>query len=176
MKALAFEVEALPADAALDRISEPGEPDKMETVQELFNKNGLETLTFFRSGPSLDVCDESASSNQLCFAAHERTGQVRVLCAPDRFHDCGKEIIHEHRGRFVRAERDNSGERLGTMFRSRMPQQLPTILVVGENEAEAPPVTMRSTGSRALRAMPVAGFKDRPLRTIATHSMTSGPI
>jgi threonyl-tRNA synthetase len=56
-KGQAFEVEELPADAALARITEMGEPYKMEYAEELINKNGLETLTFYRNGPFLDMCE-----------------------------------------------------------------------------------------------------------------------
>ena len=53
----AFEQEELPREEALRRIDEMGEPYKKEYAQELIEKQGLETLSFFRSGPFLDMCE-----------------------------------------------------------------------------------------------------------------------
>lgn len=52
-----FEREELPRDEALRRLDEMGEPYKKEYAQELFQKQGLETLTFYRTGPFLDMCE-----------------------------------------------------------------------------------------------------------------------
>ena len=101
--------------------------------------------------------------------------QVRVLCVSDRFQGYGQKIVDELRGSFVRAEMDTSGERLGKMIRNGTTQKIPNLLVIGENEVEAGTVTMRNYGSRAQQTMPVAEFKDRLLRTIATRSMTFLP-
>lgn len=52
-----FEREELAKDEALARIDEMGEPYKREYAQELVDKKGLDTLTFYRNGPFLDMCD-----------------------------------------------------------------------------------------------------------------------
>ncbi len=52
-----FEREELPYDAAMARLDEMGEPYKREYAEELFEKKGLETLSFYRSGPFLDMCE-----------------------------------------------------------------------------------------------------------------------
>ncbi|CAM2066883.1 threonine--tRNA ligase [Sulfidibacter corallicola] len=53
-----FTFEELPAADALTRIAEEmKEPHKLEYAQELIEKNGLETLTFYRNGPFLDMCE-----------------------------------------------------------------------------------------------------------------------
>ena len=53
-----FEREELSAAEAFARIeSEMGEPYKMEYAQDLVNKHGHETLTFYRNGPFLDMCE-----------------------------------------------------------------------------------------------------------------------
>ena len=98
-----------------------------------------------------------------------------MLCVSDRFQGYGQKIVDELRGSFVRAEMDTSGERLGKMIRNGTTQKIPNLLVIGENEVEAGTVTMRNYGSRAQQTMPVAEFKDRLLRTIATRSMTFLP-
>jgi threonyl-tRNA synthetase len=53
-----FESEELPADEAFARIeSEMGEPYKLEYAKELVSKQGLSSLTFYRNGPFLDMCE-----------------------------------------------------------------------------------------------------------------------
>lgn len=52
-----FDREDLDADAALARIDEMGEPYKREYGAELVEKNGLESLSFYRNGPFLDMCE-----------------------------------------------------------------------------------------------------------------------
>ena len=53
----AFECEELPAADALARIDEMGEPYKREYAEELIQNQGLDTLTFYRNGPFLDMCE-----------------------------------------------------------------------------------------------------------------------
>ncbi len=53
-----FECEELSADEAFALIEgEMGEPYKLEYARELVEKGGLETLTFYRNGPFLDMCE-----------------------------------------------------------------------------------------------------------------------
>ena len=52
-----FAREELPREAALARIEAMGEPYKREYASELFAKQNLATLSFYRSGPFLDMCD-----------------------------------------------------------------------------------------------------------------------
>jgi threonyl-tRNA synthetase len=52
-----FEYEELPADAALARIDEMNEPYKREYAKELIEKKGLTTLSFYRNGSFLDMCE-----------------------------------------------------------------------------------------------------------------------
>jgi threonyl-tRNA synthetase len=52
-----FEVEALPKEEALARLDEMQEPYKREYAEELFDKKGIEELTFYRNGPFLDMCE-----------------------------------------------------------------------------------------------------------------------
>ncbi|MBX2799693.1 MAG: threonine--tRNA ligase [Myxococcales bacterium] len=56
-KGQAFEREELPRDDAFARLEEMGEPYKAEYAQELFDKKGIEQLTFYRNGPFLDMCE-----------------------------------------------------------------------------------------------------------------------
>jgi threonyl-tRNA synthetase len=52
-----FDHEDLPVAAALDRLAEMKEPYKREYAQELLEKQGLTTLSFYRNGPFLDMCE-----------------------------------------------------------------------------------------------------------------------
>ena len=52
-----FYKEDLPAAQALERIEEMGEPYKREYGAELIAKQGLSTLSFYRNGPFLDMCE-----------------------------------------------------------------------------------------------------------------------
>ncbi|PRP99966.1 threonine--tRNA ligase [Enhygromyxa salina] len=53
-----FEREELPAQEAFRLIGEEmQEPYKLEYARELVEKNGLETLSFYKNGPFLDMCE-----------------------------------------------------------------------------------------------------------------------
>lgn len=52
-----FYQEELTKDEALTRIDEMGEPYKQEYAAELCEKNELESLSFYRNGPFLDMCE-----------------------------------------------------------------------------------------------------------------------
>lgn len=52
-----FYQEELPKTDAFARIDEMGEPYKREYAEELCEKNGLESLSFYRNGPFLDMCE-----------------------------------------------------------------------------------------------------------------------
>lgn len=52
-----FVREELSHDQALQRIENMGEPYKKEYAEELFQKKSLETLSFYKSGEFLDMCE-----------------------------------------------------------------------------------------------------------------------
>jgi threonyl-tRNA synthetase len=52
-----FDREELPKDAALARLAEMKEPYKREYALELFDKKQLASLSFYRNGPFLDMCE-----------------------------------------------------------------------------------------------------------------------
>ncbi len=52
-----FESEELCAADALARIDEMGEPYKREYAEDLLEKQGLSSLTFYQNGPFLDMCE-----------------------------------------------------------------------------------------------------------------------
>ncbi len=52
-----FDHEELDAQEALARIDEMNEPYKREYGAELIEKNGLKSLSFYRNGPFVDMCE-----------------------------------------------------------------------------------------------------------------------
>ena len=52
-----FEREELKKDEALKRLDDMGEPYKREYAEELLEKKNLSHLTFYRTGPFVDMCD-----------------------------------------------------------------------------------------------------------------------
>jgi threonyl-tRNA synthetase len=52
-----FDREELPKEAALARLGDMKEPYKREYALELFEKKQLQTLSFYRNGPFLDMCE-----------------------------------------------------------------------------------------------------------------------
>ena len=52
-----FYCEALSPDEALARLGEMNEPHKREYAEELLEKQGVTSLTFYRNGPFVDMCE-----------------------------------------------------------------------------------------------------------------------
>jgi threonyl-tRNA synthetase len=52
-----FESEDLPRAEAMARLDQMGEPYKREYAEELFEKHGIQNLTFYKSGPFVDMCE-----------------------------------------------------------------------------------------------------------------------
>jgi threonyl-tRNA synthetase len=52
-----FEVEHLNFDDAMKRLDDMGEPYKKEYAKELFEKKSLKTLTFYKNGKFVDMCE-----------------------------------------------------------------------------------------------------------------------
>lgn len=52
-----FAQEELPHDEAMKRLEDMGEPYKREYAEELFKKQNLKTLSFYKSGSFVDMCE-----------------------------------------------------------------------------------------------------------------------
>ncbi len=52
-----FVQEELPFDAAIARLTEMGEPHKVEYCKELHEKKGFDTIGFYTNGPFVDMCE-----------------------------------------------------------------------------------------------------------------------
>jgi threonyl-tRNA synthetase len=96
--------------------------------------------------------------------------QVRVLTVTDKFDEYGQKIVDDLRQHFVRAEIDLSGERIQKKIRESAREKVPNLLIIGEREMENGEVTLRRHGVVEQETMPVAEFKARLLRAIASRS------
>lgn len=74
-----FEREDLDREAAFARLAAMNEPYKREYAEELFEKHGIDKLSFFKNGPFLDMCEgpHVASTKQIpkrCFKLKSLAG------------------------------------------------------------------------------------------------------
>ncbi len=96
--------------------------------------------------------------------------QVRLVTIADRFNDYAFGIAARLRQQMVRAEVDESSERLQKKIRNAGTQKVPNILIIGEKEVENNTVTLRRFGIEEQQTMPVTEFEARLLKAIATRS------
>ncbi|HNH48489.1 MAG TPA: threonine--tRNA ligase, partial [Myxococcota bacterium] len=96
--------------------------------------------------------------------------QVRLVTIADRFNDYAFGIASRLRQQLVRAEVDESSERLQKKIRNAGTQKVPNILIIGEKEVENNTVTLRRFGIEEQQTMPVAEFEARLLKAIATRA------
>ena len=96
--------------------------------------------------------------------------QVRLLTVADRFDGYAERVVGELRGAMIRAELDQSGERINKKIRNGATQKIPNLVIIGEREAEDGTVTLRRYGVSEQQTMPVAEFKARVLQAIAARS------
>jgi len=96
--------------------------------------------------------------------------QVKVMPITDRTADYAKEIAAKLDAAGVRAETDLRNEKIGYKIREAQLQKLPYMLVVGDKEAEAGTVSVRTRGGVDLGAMPVAEFMAKVEEEIRTRA------
>ncbi|HND32515.1 MAG TPA: threonine--tRNA ligase, partial [Myxococcota bacterium] len=79
--------------------------------------------------------------------------QVRLVTIADRFNDYAFGIASRLRQQLVRAEVDESSERLQKKIRNAGTQKVPNILIIGEKEVENNTVTLRRFGIEEQQTM-----------------------
>jgi len=84
--------------------------------------------------------------------------QVQVMHITDRTADYAKEIAAKLEAMGVRVETDLRNEKIGYKIREAQMQKLPYMLVVGDREAEAGAVAVRTRTGEDLGAMPFEAF------------------
>jgi threonyl-tRNA synthetase len=94
--------------------------------------------------------------------------QAMVVPIADRHADYAHAVLHELRVAGLRAEVDARSERMQAKIRDAQLQKVPYMLVVGDREAEANAVAVRTRGGEDLGSMPLFQFIDRLRDEVAT--------
>lgn len=96
--------------------------------------------------------------------------QMRLLPVSDAHRDFVQEVATKLQALGVRAEADNSRERLGKMIRNAEKQKIPVMAVVGDKELESDSLSIRTRATGELGALPVAEVVEKLTTAIASHS------
>ncbi len=96
--------------------------------------------------------------------------QVKVMPITDRAADYAKSVAARLDAAKVRVETDLRNEKIGYKIREAQLQKIPYMLVVGDKEAEAGTVSVRTRAGVDLGAMPLDEFMDKIGEEISTRS------
>ena len=96
--------------------------------------------------------------------------QVKVMPITDRAADYAKSVAARLDAAKVRVETDLRNEKIGYKIREAQLQKIPYMLVVGDKEAEAGTVSVRTRAGVDLGAMPLDEFMDKIGEQIASRS------
>ena len=96
--------------------------------------------------------------------------QMRLLPVSDAHRDFVQEVAAKLQALGVRAEADNSRERLGKMIRNAEKQKIPVMAVVGDKELESNSLSIRTRASGELGALPLSEVTERLTNAIASHT------
>ena len=96
--------------------------------------------------------------------------QVKVMPITDRTADYAKAVADKLSALGVRVETDLRNEKIGYKIREAQMQKLPYMLVVGDKEAEAGTVSVRTRGGVDLGAMPLDDFAAKITEEIRTRA------
>jgi threonyl-tRNA synthetase len=94
---------------------------------------------------------------------------VHAILIPiaDRHHDYARQVAGQLRQAGLRAEVDDSSDRMQAKIRKAQLQKVPYMLVIGDREEKAGAVAVRLRSEEDLGAMPVADFVGRAQKAIA---------
>jgi threonyl-tRNA synthetase len=96
--------------------------------------------------------------------------QVRIIPVTEQFVGYAQKLCAELRGEMVRAEVDDSSDRMGKKIRDAATAKIPNTLVVGEREQAEATVTLRRFGVKEQSTMPFAEFQAKLRTAIATRA------
>lgn len=96
--------------------------------------------------------------------------QVKILPITDRSAEYSKELQKKLEAAGVRAETDLRNEKIGYKIREAQSQKIPYMLVIGDKEAEAGNVSVRTRSGGDMGAMSVADFLARITGEIASRT------
>ena len=96
--------------------------------------------------------------------------QVRVLPISARLIDKASEVTQQLKDAGLRCELDTRNEKIGYKIREAQMQKIPYMLIIGDREAEAGLVSVRSRKDGDLGTMSVADFLGKALTEVATKA------
>ncbi|MDJ0531639.1 MAG: threonine--tRNA ligase [Xenococcaceae cyanobacterium MO_207.B15] len=96
--------------------------------------------------------------------------QIRLLPVSDAHRDFIHEVATKMQTLGIRAEADNSRERLGKMIRNAEKQKIPVMAIVGDQELEGNTLSIRTRASGELGAISVSEVIDKLTNAITNHS------
>lgn len=96
--------------------------------------------------------------------------QVKVLPITDRAADYARSVAAKLDEAGLRAETDVRNEKIGYKIREAQLQKIPYMLVVGDREAEAGTVAVRTRAGEDLGAVELQSFIDRALEEVKTKA------
>ncbi len=96
--------------------------------------------------------------------------QMRLLPVSDAHRDFVQEVATKMQALGIRAEADNSRERLGKMIRNAEKQKIPVMAIVGDKELEGNTLSIRTRASGELGAIAVSEVIDKLTNAITNHT------
>ena len=97
--------------------------------------------------------------------------QVKVMPITDRTAEYAKKVAAELESAGVRVETDLRNEKIGYKIREAQSKKIPYMLIVGDKEAEAGTVSVRTRAGGDMGAVALEEFKDKLLEEIRTRSL-----
>ncbi|MFN2223099.1 MAG: His/Gly/Thr/Pro-type tRNA ligase C-terminal domain-containing protein, partial [Candidatus Promineifilaceae bacterium] len=98
--------------------------------------------------------------------------QVVMIPITDRHVDYARQVAEALKHSGLRVEVDDSNNRMNAKIREAQLQKVPYMLVVGDREAEAGTVAVRTRDNEDRGATSVSKFKEHALALIASRSMS----
>ncbi len=97
--------------------------------------------------------------------------QAVVVPISDEKHGAyGRDVLQQLKAAGLRAELDNSKDRMQAKIRRAQLQKIPYMLIIGDKEQSAGAVAVRVRSGEDLGALPIAGFIERATAEIAAKS------
>ena len=101
--------------------------------------------------------------------------QVAMIPIAERHVDYAEKVAAQLRSAGVRVEVDARNEKMNAKIREHAMQKVPFLLVVGDKEAEANKVNVRTRGKEKTEALPTADFVEKIRKLIAEKSAALEP-
>jgi threonyl-tRNA synthetase len=99
--------------------------------------------------------------------------QVAVLSISEKFNAYANEVVEGLKSVDLRIEADLGAEKIGAKIRLATLQKVPYMLIIGEKEAQAKMVAVRTRAGADQGQMPLAAFIERCQREIATRGVVA---